>query len=168
MASKKGGCKPLLLFGQEAEQLVSNCNDVPFDLSTLFSSDVVEFIELIGKQRSFHPMFMANTLMPIVAHLLSDSKVVVSPTRSEPLLVWSVSIGMKSSGKSPFYQFCKKLQASNIIPGLCLETRKKYTKEQQCKYFLKVTSWYSLFIDVVRFSVWLPMTFSSCQMMSPL
>lgn len=34
----------------------------------------------------------------------------------------------------------KKLQASNVIPGLCLETRKKYTKEQQCKYFLKVKS----------------------------
>ena len=106
MASKKGGCKPLLLFGQEAEKLVSNCNDVPFDISSMFSSDVVDFIELVGKQRSFHPMFMANTLMPIVAHLLSNSKVVVSPTWSEPLLVWSVSIGLKSSGKSPCYQYC--------------------------------------------------------------
>ena len=62
----------------------------------------------------------------------------------------------------------KKLQASNVIPGLCLETRKKYTKEQQCKYFLKVISQNSFFINVMRFSVWFPMTFLSCRMMSPL
>ena len=33
----------------------------------------------------------------------------------------------------------KDIQVANIIPGLSLETRKKFSKELQCKHFLKVS-----------------------------
>ena len=107
MACKKNGRQPLLLFGHEADLLVQQCNEVPFDISTMFNADVVEYINLVGLQKSSPPLYVANTLLPVIAHLLSNSSVQVSPTWNEPILVWSVTLGIKSSGKSPVFEIIK-------------------------------------------------------------
>ena len=118
--SSKGSIE---LIGEMAENLIQTCNNLPYDLKLMLSEEILNHLQIVGQQMSVSPLMLANMLFSCVACLLGKSSIGVSPTWEEPILFWSVTLGMKSSGKSPSFQY--------ILDALTMIEKEETLKEQQ-------------------------------------
>ena len=105
MTSNRTTPAQVILFGPGAEELIKKCDAVKFELSNFFSKEVVQFLETIGSQFSAPSLYLGNTILPSISLLLGDTPVIVSGTWCEPTIIWTITLGMKSSGKSPIFQY---------------------------------------------------------------
>ena len=92
-----------VLIGPDAEELIGSCESIEYNVEEMFPASIMDQIKIMACQMSVPPLYLSFGLLSVVSTLLGNAKIKISPTWSEPLLLWTIILGMKSSGKSPVY-----------------------------------------------------------------
>ena len=87
------------IVGPVAEQLYRDLEDVEFDFNAMVSAKVGQSVLKVAQSMSCPPVYISNSLLSTIGSCMGSATVMKSETHSEPVLVWTCSLGMRGSGK---------------------------------------------------------------------
>ena len=87
------------LVGAAAEQLYRDLEKVAYDFDSMVSETVGQNVLKISKSLSCPPVYISNSLLSTIGSCMGSATVKKSDTHSEPVLIWTLSLGMRGSGK---------------------------------------------------------------------
>ena len=93
------------IVGAVAEQLYRDLENIDFDFNAMVSEKVGQSVLKSAQSMSCPPVYISNSLLSAIGSCMGSARVMKSETHSEPVLIWTCSLGMRGSGKVRIYSF---------------------------------------------------------------
>ena len=87
------------IVGPVAEQLYRDLEKIDFDFNAMISEKVGQSVLKVAQSMSCPAVYISNSLLSTIGSCMGSATVMKSETHSEPVLIWTCSLGMKGSGK---------------------------------------------------------------------
>ena len=85
--------------GDKGEQLYRDLEDVPYDFDSMYPSIISESLKCVGQSKSCPPVYIGNSLLSSLASLMGNAVIKKSKNHIEPIVLWTMNLGMRGSGK---------------------------------------------------------------------
>ena len=87
------------IVGAVAEQLYRDLEKIEIDFNVMASEKVGQSILKVAQSMSVPPVNISNSLLATIGSCMGSATVKKSETHSEPVLIWTLCLAMKGSGK---------------------------------------------------------------------
>ena len=94
--------EPSGIVGAVAEQLYRDLENIKIDFNSMVSENVGVSVLKVAQSMSCPTLYISNSLLSAIGSCMGSATVKKSDTYSEPVLIWTLNLGMRGSGKVCF------------------------------------------------------------------
>ena len=94
--------EPSGIVGAVAEQLYRDLENIYIGFNSMVSENVGQSVLKVAQSMSCPTMYITNSLLSTIGSCMGSATVKKSDTHSEPVLIWTLNLGMRGSGKVCF------------------------------------------------------------------